>query len=213
MIITVTQSEPSEQGLFFVLDVESVGLYGEGFAVGWVVIDMNGQERESGLFVSNWQDCDSDIDASTNHWLKKNLPLMAITHQLKADLRMDFFNVLQRWLPNGDNKNHSKASSVWADWGYPVEAQFLIQCRNTAYRERMGEADPSWLMPTPLHEVATICLAAGVEPEAYPRLASELPEHNPLNDARYSARLLATAMIRLRETQKLAVKGILGGTQ
>lgn len=213
MIVTVTQSEPSEPGLLFVLDVESVGLYGEGFAVGWVVIDMNGKEHESGLFVSDWQDCDSDINASTNHWLKKNLPPMAITHRFKADLRMDFFNVLQRWLPNGDNKSHSKVSSAWADWGYPVEAQFLIQCRNTAHCERMGEVDPSWLMPGPLHEIATICLAAGVESEAYPRLASELPEHNPLNDARHSARLLIAAMIRLCEMQKLAVKGLLGGVQ
>jgi hypothetical protein len=45
--------------------------------------------------------------------------------------------------------------------------------------------------PYPLHDLASILLAHGRDPLAKnERLPEELPEHDPLNDARQSARLL-----------------------
>lgn len=196
----------NESSLFFVFDVESVGLYGEGFAVGWTVVDLEGKEHESGLFVADWRKCEGHNQKGAREWLESNLPPMEVTHQSANDLCFEFFNVLQRWLPN--NISHTKVSGVWADWLYPVEANFLAQCREVAYWRI--EEDPSWLMPAPLHEIATLQLAAGITDDL-PRLPSELPEHNPLNDARHSARLLVKAMAKLREQCQLANETMIRG--
>jgi inhibitor of KinA sporulation pathway (predicted exonuclease) len=185
---------------FLVFDVESRGLYGDGFAVGWVVVDLDGKEYESGLLVSDWHIAKGLNQVQPDEWLKKNLPPMEITHKNLDQLRFDFFKVLQRWLPNGREKDHQKVSGVWADWGYPVEAQFLFKCRSTAHW-RIDE-DPSWLMPAPLQEVATVCLVSGLNANDFPRLQTELPEHNPLNDARHSARILITAIKQVQEMRR-----------
>lgn len=192
----------AELPLFLVFDVESVGLYGDGFAVGWVVIDPDGKEHESGLFVSDWRKAKAFNQKGAIEWVETNLPPMEITHQNRESLCFDFFNVLQRWLLNGREKNHPKVCSIWADWGYPVEARFLTRCREAAYW--MIEDDPSWLMPAPLQEIDTLRMAAGFIDHGDPRLPDELPEHNPLNDARYSARIMLKAMARLKEQSRLA---------
>mgnify|MGYP003529634433 CR=1 len=71
--------------------------------------------------------------------------------------------------------------------GWPVEASFLSACiRDDAFR--------NWDGPYPMREIASIMLAAGMDPMAtYEREESEKPAHEPLADARQSARLLATA--------------------
>ena len=194
----------SNSPLFLVFDVESVGLYGDGFAVGWVMIDLNGKEHESGLFVSDWRKAKAFNQKGAIEWVEANLPPMEITHQNRESLCFDFFNVLQRWLLNGRERSHPKVCSIWADWGYPVETNFLRRCRAAAYW--MIEDDPSWLMPAPLHEIATICLAADINPDDFPRLPDELPQHNPMNDARHSARLLVKALAKLREQRQLATE-------
>lgn len=38
--------------LFMVFDVESIGLHGDGYAVGWVVVDADDHGRE--LAVASW---------------------------------------------------------------------------------------------------------------------------------------------------------------
>jgi hypothetical protein len=196
---TVNQAE---MPLFLVFDVESCGLYGDGFAVGWTVVDLDGKECESGLFVSDWREAKAFNQKGVTEWLEANLPSMEITHQAVERLYFDFFNVLQRWLLNGRDKTHAKVSSIWADWGYPVETKFLARCRKAAYW--MIEDDPSWLMPAPLQEIATLRMAAGFIGHSDPRLPEELPEHNPLNDARYSARIMLKALARLKEQSRLA---------
>jgi len=74
-----------------------------------------------------------------------------------------------------------------ADYAYPVE------CRLFA---RAIESDESrkFTGPYPLHEVATALLISGKKREDYPRVGNELPEHNPLCDARYAARLFQIAL-------------------
>jgi hypothetical protein len=197
----------SNSPLFLVFDVESVGLYGDGFAVGWVVIDLNGKEHESGLFVSDWRKAEGFNQKGAIEWVETNLPPMEITHQNRESLCFDFFNVLQRWLLNGRERSHPKVCSIWADWGYPVETNFLRRCRAAAYW--MIEDDPSWLLPAPLQEIATICLAADINPDDFPCLPDELPQHNPMNDARHSARLLVKALAKLREQRQLATETLM----
>jgi len=49
---------------FMVFDVESVGLHGEGFAVGYVVVNGDGETLEEGLYI-----CDPDVHAMLCHRL------------------------------------------------------------------------------------------------------------------------------------------------
>lgn len=195
----------NNDALFYVFDVESVGLYGEGFAVGWTVVDVDGKEHESGLLVTDWTEF-TRYDPFDARWVRNNVPPMPITHKHVDDLRSEFFNVIQRWHINSDEayRHHPKAHSFWADWGYPVEARFLSDCRHTGFWKASADCRtvfdiPRHAMPAPLHEIATLRLAAGFIGHGDPRLPNELPEHNPLNDARHSARILVAAMKRLRE--------------
>ena len=74
---------------------------------------------------------------------------------------------------------------------WPVEARFIRDCI-TDDAQRLPEA------PYPFHEIASIMLAAGMDPMAsYPRTPSEMPPHNPLADARLSARLLSEALAKI----------------
>jgi hypothetical protein len=75
-----------------------------------------------------------------------------------------------------------------ADCHCPVETNLFAQAIKS--KEQIRE----FTGPFPLHEVATALLMAGMDRSKYSRNALELPEHNPLNDARYSARLFITAL-------------------
>lgn len=205
----------SESPLFLVFDVESVGLYGDGFAVGWVVIDLDGKEHESGLLATDWTEF-TRYDPFDARWVRNNVPPMPITHKHVDDLRSEFFNVIQRWHINSDEayRHHPKAHSFWADWGYPVEARFLADCRHTGFWKanasyRSVVEIPRHAMPAPLQEIATICLAADINPDDFPCLPDELPQHNPMNDARHSARLLVKALAKLREQRQLATETLM----
>lgn len=81
-----------------------------------------------------------------------------------------------------------KGAFMAVECGWPVEARFLNECIDDHRSERM------WEGPYPLHEIANEMRAAGMNPMAnYDRLPGELPKHDPLADARQSARLLAEA--------------------
>lgn len=201
----------SDLPLFLVFDVESIGLYGEGFAVGWVVIDSDGEEHESGLYACDQNKADEKYQENAREWVNQNVPPLEFTHERPHTVRRDFLvNVLCRWLPNGlpHNKLHPKVESVWTDWGYPVETNFLAKIRTTVYWSKFKPED---CLPAPLHEIATLCLAADINPDDFPRLPDELPQHNPLNDARHSARLLVNAMAKLREQRQLASETMVRG--
>lgn len=164
---------------FMVFDVESIGLHGEGFAVGWVVVNELGYESESGLMA-----CDpySARGTANNHsWVTQNIALTSKDVECHSPgvVRQEFWQVYERW------KAKVVPLSLWADCAWPVEARFLIACIEDAHLERQ------WNGPYPLHDIATLALACGADPlGTFDRLANELPAHNPLNDARQSARLL-----------------------
>lgn len=175
-----TQYELGEGGLLLVFDVESMGLHGEGFAVGAVVVDRTGQ-RVRELYAA----CPPDglpVRPEDWQWLKENcLPgLYPPNHLRPSEVRDAFWAFLQEFKGLG--------ASVWAECGWPVEASFLIACVRD---------DPSrwWDGPFPLEEVVSARKGAGLERKGKDsRLPDELPAHNPLHDARQSARLLLEAI-------------------
>jgi hypothetical protein len=175
-----------------VFDVESVGLHGEGFAVGWVVIDGAGTVQGGGRAV-----CPPDKakgKAAGRKWVKENVPLpewpeygVDPDRGLWLDprqVRRAFWHDWAEWKARG--------AVLVADCGWPVEARFLAACVDDEPASR------EWEGPYPLHELASFMAAAGLDPLAKrERLPEETPEHSPLADARQSARLLAEALLAL----------------
>jgi hypothetical protein len=85
----------------------------------------------------------------------------------------------------------SRGAVLVADCAWPVEARFLAACVDDNLDAR------TWDGPYPLHELASFMVAAGMDPmTTYDRLPDE-PQHDPLGDARQSARLLVMALGRL----------------
>ncbi len=159
---------------FFVFDVESIGLHGEAFAVGWVVIDRKGSELTSGLLGAN----PTDIRGlpGDHLWVRDNVPELP-WRSTPRDVRAGFWNAWMNWRYD---------ALLVADCGWPVEARFLATC---------VDDEPLRQGPYPLHELASFLLAAGMDPlGTYDRKPLELPKHNPLCDARQSARMLITAL-------------------
>jgi hypothetical protein len=162
-----------------VFDVESIGLHGEGFAVAYVVVDRNGHRHAEGLLACPPASARGRREG--HRWVEDNVPALGAVHRSPESLRTAFWGLFLSW--------HELGALLVADCGWPVEARFLAQCvdDDLACRE--------WLGPYPLHDLASILLAKGKDPlEKRTRLTDELPEHNPLADARQSARLLVEAM-------------------
>ncbi|MEB3169231.1 MAG: hypothetical protein VKK97_10945 [Synechococcaceae cyanobacterium] len=161
--------------LFMVFDVESIGLHGDGFAVGWVVVNRDGERLEEGCL-----SCGPELCIGTDQdrrWVSENVPPLLINSPTKFHVRNGFWHAWRRWADQG--------AVLVADCAWPVEANFLSACvrQNRAEREREG--------PYPLHDLASVLLALGKDPlEATPRNEDELPVHHPLMDARQSARQL-----------------------
>ena len=165
--------------LFFVFDVESIGLHGEGFAVGWVVVSEAGATYEESYLA-----CLPGAargSASSRAWVDKNIPAIPLTHNTPIAVRDAFWGVWETWKKNG--------AVLVADCCWPVEARFLAQCVDDNPEAR------EWGGPYPLHDVASALLARGEDPLlARDRLPAELPAHHPLKDAKQSARLLLSAL-------------------
>lgn len=167
--------------LYMVIDVESIGLHGEGFAVGYVVVNERGERLEDG-----YSACppNSAIGGGEGRaWVAANVPPLESFVGIPKDVRDRFWGTWQYW--------REKGAVLVADCAWPVEARFLIACVDDDPDSR------TWGGPYPLHELASFMAAAGLDPMAtYDRLPDE-PQHHPLGDARQSARMLIKALGRL----------------
>lgn len=165
---------------FFVFDVESVGLHGEAFAVAGGIY-INAAAQSEFRFCCPLEEAKGDDD--DREWVKANVPVMEITHRHPAAVREAFWSEWEKakkWYPGIT----MAGECIW-----PVEAGFVAACI------RQEITDRKWSGPYPFHEIASVMLAAGMDPMAtYDREESEKPAHEPLADARQSARLLATAL-------------------
>lgn len=168
-----------DNALYMVFDVESVGLHGEGFAVGYVVVNEKGEELEAARLA-----CSPDAAQGENDgriWIAVNCPPIPADFVRPADMRSSFWASWRRWASFG--------AVLVADCAWPVEARFLAACVDD------GDATRTWDGPYPLHDVATARFIAGFDPLAtVERLPCELPQHDPLADARQSARLWIEAL-------------------
>jgi hypothetical protein len=164
--------------LFLVFDVESVGLHGEGFAVGWVVVTPD-DELDRGRLACDPVDAQgTDEDRA---WIGANLPRLPANCASPHEVRGRFWDVWREWKARG--------AVLVADCAWPVEARFLAACVDDDREAR------KWAGPYPLHDVATARLAAGLDPLASEeRRPGEEPKHCPLADARQSARLFLEAL-------------------
>ena len=187
----------NEQPVFFVFDVESVGLHGEGYAVAAGVYDAEGNPKVSpiGGYSTGipWEvryACDpaeaqgADSDRA---WIASNVPPIPVNAENPSHVRRMFWNEWKR------AKAAHPEITMAGECVWPVEARFLSACVDDDPEARR------WEGPYPLHEIASFMQAAGMDPMAtYERLPEELPKHDPVGDVRQSARLLATALGKLK---------------
>lgn len=170
---------------FFVFDVESVGLHGEGFAVAGGVYLMGAAQWEF-CYSCPQEECEGSDD--DRQWIKENVPVLEVTHRTPKAMRDAFWEM---WL-----KAKGQGAVMAAECAWPVEAGFLSRAVSQTNPATSRKFDG----PYPLHEIASFMRAAGMDPMvSYPRLESETPRHNPLADARQSARLLAQAIAILEK--------------
>lgn len=164
----------AKKQIYMVFDVESVGLHGTDFSVGFVVVNQHGAELDADIFTCDFNETYGNQDAL--EWCRKNIPSLKKTHLNPAHIRDDFWKRWTIWRLQG--------ALLVADCAWPVEARFLINCVNESPEER------EWKGPYPLIDVASVLMAKGANPlSKLPREEGELPEHNPLCDARQSARV------------------------
>ena len=179
--------------VLFSFDAETIGLYGEPFAVSYVICDCNdGKELEKGYLSCPFENAKGGI--SDREWVFKNV----IPHLPKEtncntpeEVCEKFYSA---WMKT---KETYKEVIAIADCGYPVETSLCARAI------RIREEERKFTGPNPLHEVATALFMAGMKSDDYPRTENELPEHNPLNDAKYAARLFLTA---LKKTESARMK-------
>lgn len=164
--------------LYMVFDVESIGLHGEGFAVGMVVIDRSGNVQLAGHLACPPDAAAGDDDGRA--WIAENCPPIYAALETPQQVRESFWGIWQDFKALG--------AILVADCAWPVEARFLAACVDDSHQDR------KFAGPYPLHELASFMVAAGMDPMAeYPRLTGE-EKHHPLGDARQSARLLLVAL-------------------
>lgn len=164
---------------YFVFDVESIGLHGEPYAVGWVVVNRLGDELDSGKIAIDPMLAHGESDDRL--WCAGNIPPLVVTHMSMKAMLTDFWSQWLKWKAEG--------AQMLAECGWPVEAKFLAMCIGVEYPKS------KWEGPYPFHEIASFMVMAGMDPMGtYDRLEREEPKHDPLADARQSARLLLEAL-------------------
>lgn len=159
-------------------DVETVGLYGEPFAIGaTVMMQLKEDIVEIDHFYGQTElHSNSNSTESDLQFVKESVFPVQYGDKLSSvrELRDKFWKFYE---------THSTVPIV-VDCGTPVEAYFLRQCVLDDFEAR------KWKAPYPLHELGTLLLIRGKNPIGiYSRKENESLVHNPLHDARQTARL------------------------
>lgn len=169
----------------FVFDVESLGLYGCGYSVGGVVVDKTGKIYEEFKF-SAPKEAAPEGSPEDMEWVEKNIPFLPPNVTNISHIRDSFW---KKWI---ECKTKYSGLIMAADCNYPVEAQFLIDC------VKQDESARKWNGPYPFVDIGSVLLAAGVDPlQTFDRLPDEFPIHDPLADAKQSARILVDILKKL----------------
>jgi len=174
-----------------IFDVESVGLAGEGFAVGWVVFEGE-QEVSQGLFACVAQAAHgSDAGA---RWINENVPRRLLYPAPSDEIFRDTPAAMRTAFWNAWQEAGGREVELWADCGWPVEARFLNQAVEDSANYRSCPSDAlvytrEMQGPYPLNEISTLFRAC----RALGHPVADVPPtepHNPLEDARASAKTL-----------------------
>lgn len=166
--------------LIFAFDVESIGLHGEGFAVGGGLYDISDGLKTVREFLFSCPRINASGTSQDRKWVDDNIGPFNVTHITPQEIRKAFW---LEWL-RSITVQGSKVT-MFADCCYPVETNFLRACVEDNYEERIGNG------PYPLLDLSGLLIAVGLDPLAnYERNPNELPKHNPLCDARQSVRKL-----------------------
>lgn len=170
----------------FIIDVESVGLYGEGFAVAGAV-------WHDGRVVDIFQRaCPVEAAEGSDEdrqWVLGNVPLNNLTYTNKnpREVRQAF---MEKW--RGLRQEYP---GIWmaGDCIFPVETRFVEQTT----REHTPPGSFPSDSPYPLIDIASILAAAGMDPtESYSRGADQ-ELHHPMGDVLHSVHRLSLASIKL----------------
>lgn len=169
---------------FLTFDVETLGLYGSAFAIGFVVTDGAGIKQDEGIYVApllrprkGWKE--------SHQWVQENVfPVLPPDNcATENDMCHRFMQAVAYWKEKAENIG--ERFYLVSDVAFPCEANFLLYC------QALDPERYTALMPYPLLDVSSILFAAGSDPVGtYDRTDEELPAHNPLNDARQSSRIL-----------------------
>lgn len=167
----------SDKTKLLCFDLESNGLHGQAFAVGAVVMDMQGKVHDQ--FTARMR-----IHGQTDEWVDKNiLPVigdMPITHANYKDMCTDFW----KWFVRAQ----AASDYTLVSNGYPVEYRFLLDCQG-------GDLDLRyWEHPFPLIDLSSLLLGAGLQSnESKQDLVQKstsdqtFTNHHPLDDAKVTA--------------------------
>ncbi len=163
-----------DKKLIFSFDIESDGLYGEGFAVGAAIIDVdtgNLCDEFSGV-VDGYKVHDSFVRDN----IMKHLKDMKKYPSVEA-LRREFWDFYIKY--RGEDRIQNPEVIFLVDNGMPVEARFLRDCVMDDHRNRQ------FLSPFPAVDLATVLQLYGYENHMNRRAFCEYKgsKHHPLDDA------------------------------
>lgn len=185
---TAKTPQITSQTKLLCFDLETNGLHGQAFAIGALVIDMQGKVHDQ--FTARIR-----LTSKVDQWVADNvLPAIAdmeVTHKNYKEMREAFWT----WFVTAQAKSDYTIVSN----GYPVEYRFLLDCQDADIEARY------WQHPFPLIDLSSLLLGLGQLTEGAKKdLANKatkdesLKSHHPLHDAKATA---LTAIEALRSAK------------
>lgn len=198
------------------LDVEALGLHGEGFAWATVLTDQTGTRLDERVALGSYHEAYAKEQTrlakgaitvrqlhleEDRQWMEKHvLPALETSpstcHAFQKQDLYPLKKLRRLFLDYWKELKHRYPGIVLAaDCPFPVEAAFLLQ----AFHD-----NPQFLgySPYPLLDVGTVKAAFREDPLSLDhRREDELPVHHPLHDARQSSRIFHELMNRRWENK------------